>query len=141
MMSDEELERLLDRWEKKAPTERELEGLFSALSTGGAVAPTQESPAEAWLEIDGSSNVAAVACWPDASDPNLCTLGMRFLNGGEYHYQGVPRGVHRIVSLGRTARSGGRLSWGEPFWELVRRRGYPYVCVTRPRKNWRRTRP
>ena len=35
-----------------------------------------------------SSNIAAVA-YDDASN----TLGVRFLNGGEYHYHGVPRSV------------------------------------------------
>lgn len=39
-----------------------------------------------------SSNLAAVAY-----DPSTSTLGIKFLNGSEYHYYGVPAGVHQSL--------------------------------------------
>jgi len=60
-----------------------------------------------------SSNVAAVA-YDDATN----TLGVRFLNGTEYHYSGVPRDVYE--GLLNASSVGSYLN------EHVKKAGYPF---------------
>lgn len=122
-MTDSELEALLARWDSSPPPDDEVELVLS----GGMRPPELPS----WHQIDGSSNVAAVIYWP--THPPLGTLGVRFHNGGEYHYSRVPRWVFLALLSAR--------SKGTNHWELIRRRGYDFTCITRPRKNWRATRP
>ena len=60
-----------------------------------------------------SSNIAAVGY-----DEGSNTLGVRFLNGSEYHYFGVPRSIFDGL---RSAGSVGRF-----FDEHVKKAGYSY---------------
>ena len=64
-----------------------------------------------------SSNVAAVA-YDDASS----TLGVRFLNGTEYHYTGVPRDVYE----GLLSAS----SVGTYLNQQIKKSGYGYTRVS-----------
>jgi KTSC domain len=63
-----------------------------------------------------SSNIAAIAYEPETS-----TLGVRFLNGGEYHYFAVPEGVF----LGLQSAS----SVGSYFDQYVKKAGYSFSKV------------
>jgi hypothetical protein len=64
-----------------------------------------------------SSNVAAVAY-----DDTTSTLGVRFLNGSEYHYYGVPRDVYEGL-LNAT-------SVGTYLNQLIKKSGYSYSHVS-----------
>jgi hypothetical protein len=64
-----------------------------------------------------SSNIAAVA-YDDAAS----TLGVRFLNGGEYHYSGVSRDVFEGLK--------GASSVGSYFDQHIKKGGYPYAKVS-----------
>ncbi len=123
-MTDAELEALLSRWDADPPSDEDL----GAQLSGGLPAPHLPS----WVQVDQSTNVDSFIFWP-GSTPSRGTLGMRFLNGGEYHYHEVPRHVYLALCSAR--------SKGINHWELVRRRNYHFTTVTKPRKNWRRTRP
>jgi len=63
-----------------------------------------------------SSNVAAIAY-----DPVTSTLGVRFLNGSEYHYFGVPQDV--FESLRAASSVGTYLN------TTVKKAGYAYQRV------------
>ena len=63
-----------------------------------------------------SSNVAAVA-YDDATS----TLGVRFLNGTEYQYSGVPRDVYEGLL--------GASSVGTYFNQQIKNPGYPCTRV------------
>ena len=63
-----------------------------------------------------SSTVAAIAY-----DAETATLGVRFLAGSEYHYQGVPEDV--FVGL-QTASSVGKY-----LEQYVKKAGFPYTRV------------
>lgn len=63
-----------------------------------------------------SSNVAAVGY-----DPASNTLGIRFLNGSEYHYHSVGEDVYQGLL---TASSVGRY-----LNECVKKAGYPYTRI------------
>lgn len=63
-----------------------------------------------------SSNVAAVGY-----DEETSTLGVKFLNGSEYHYSGVPKSVYE--GLLSAASVGGY------FDQNVKKAGYGYVRV------------
>lgn len=63
-----------------------------------------------------SSNVAAVGY-----DASTNTLGVRFLNGSEYHYIGVPQEVFEEL---KSAPSVGRY-----FDQHVKKAGYQYSRV------------
>jgi hypothetical protein len=64
-----------------------------------------------------SSNVAAVG-YDDATN----TLGVRFLNGSEYHYFGVPRDVYDALR--------GASSVGTYFNANVKKAGYGYAQIS-----------
>ncbi len=84
-----------------------------------------------WIAVEGSSNVAAVIFWVDLLvGAHQGTLGMRFLNGGEYHYLAVGTNVYRALLHAQ--------SKGKAQWELIRRGGYTFRVITPPRKNWRK---
>lgn len=127
-MTDADLDALFARWVMTPPTDAEMEAAL-----GGYVnqPPTPAPPS--WLTVDGSSNVAAVIFWPDPRGGTRGRLGMRFHNGGEYHYLMVEDYVFRALCSAR--------SKGSTHWDLIRRKGYDFVCITKPRKNWRRTKP
>jgi len=63
-----------------------------------------------------SSNVAAVA-YDDATN----TVGVRFLNGSEYHYHGVSRDVYEGLK--------GASSVGTYLNEHIKKAGYAYSKV------------
>lgn len=63
-----------------------------------------------------SSNLAAVAYEPETS-----TLGIRFVNGGEYRYFGVPEEIF----IGLQSAS----SVGSYFDQYVKKAGYSYSKV------------
>ena len=152
-ISEEALESVLREWERRAPTDAEVEAFLdgdldramprpagyvhpaletpphpAAVTPRSALAPPEEA---AWVPVEGSSNVAEAAYWHHPTPGATGTLGMRFLNGGEYHYPGVPFYLYRALS--------GARSKGKAHWELIRRRGYLAIRVVPPRKNWRRT--
>lgn len=60
-----------------------------------------------------SSNVAAIGY-----DDDTNTLGVKFLNGSEYHYSGVPKDVYN----GLLSAS----SVGGYFDQNVKKAGYPF---------------
>ena len=63
-----------------------------------------------------SSNIAAIGY-----DDTTNTLGVRFLNGTEYHYHGVPRDVYDgLVNAG---------SKGTYLNQLIKKSGYSYSRV------------
>jgi hypothetical protein len=63
-----------------------------------------------------SSNIAAVAY-----DEGGRILGVRFINGREYHYRGVPQSVYRGLLIAA--------SKGSYFDAFVKRAGYGYSRV------------
>lgn len=65
-----------------------------------------------------SSNVQAIAY-----EPRTSTLGVRFLNGSEYHYFKVP--MHVYQGLQSASSVGGYLN------EHVKKPGYAYRCMHR----------
>lgn len=100
------------------------------LAPGGPLDEAWGAPR--WVDVGAnSSNVAALRHVEDETGTGL--LGVRFHNGGEYLYYGVPAHVYRqLLEAG---------SHGEEHWASVRRAGYSYFVVTPPRKQWRQSRP
>ncbi len=89
-----------------------------------------------WIAVEGSTNVAAVIYWVDPiQGASVGTLGMRFLNGGEYHYLSVPSNIWRALLHAANKGKG----TGVSHWELIRRGGFTFRTITPPRKNWRKT--
>ena len=64
-----------------------------------------------------SSNVAAVAF-----DPDTNTLGVRFLNGSEYHYFGVPEEVFEALKSASSV--------GSYLNAAIKKAGYGYQRVS-----------
>jgi hypothetical protein len=63
-----------------------------------------------------SSNIGSIGY-----DETTSTLGIRFLNGSEYHYYGVPRDVYDGLM--------GAGSKGSYLNQLVKKSGYSYSRV------------
>jgi hypothetical protein len=93
-----------------------------------------------WVTVLGgdgqpSSNVHQVIFWPDAATGargGLGLLGVRFYNGGEYHYLNVPENVWRALMHAD--------SKGKAHWDLIRRMGYTFRRIKAPERNWKSNR-
>ena len=69
-----------------------------------------------WISVDGSTNIAAFAFVPEG-DGGTGRLHVRFLDGREGYYAGVPRSVFDDY---KAAASKGKANWA------VRRAGYAW---------------
>lgn len=86
-----------------------------------------------WVLIDQSTNVHSLIYW-NYGGPDGAAMGVRFRNGREYHYWGVPlRTFLAILYRERnTIHEPIHASHGATHWQMVRRMSYPYRWVNMP---------
>lgn len=106
----------------------ELGDLFGPGNEPDLVPYSEEDIDPVWVAVS-SSNVAELIYFPRDSGPRGTSLGVRFVNGGEYYYYAVPRSVYASLLAA--------YSVGQCHWQAIRRRGYDYWCAVKPDTRWK----